>query len=72
MLYGCGVTGFDEEDCWRRIRAEVFVDNRMPPPRVVVLDIDVSTLDPVTVLPRIGNPAALGVWFPAWNVRPPA
>jgi hypothetical protein len=63
LLHGCGVTGVDEEDCWRRVRG-VFGDRPMPECRDVVLDIDVSTLDPVRVLPGVGNPAVLGVWFP--------
>jgi hypothetical protein len=63
LVYGCGVTGVDEDDCWRRVR-DVFGDRPMPECREVVLDIDVSTLDPVRVLPGVGNPAVIGVWFP--------
>jgi hypothetical protein len=63
ILYGCGVTGLDEEDCWRRVRG-VFGERPLPQVRDVVLDIDVSRLDPDRVLPGIGNPAVLGVWFP--------
>jgi hypothetical protein len=65
MRLGCGVTGLDAEDCWRRIREDAFRDLPLPPVGDAVFDIDVSTLDPDRVLPRIGNPAALGVWFPA-------
>ncbi|HEY3673087.1 MAG TPA: hypothetical protein VGN51_19275 [Acidimicrobiia bacterium] len=63
ILSGCGVTGLDEEDCWRRVRG-VFGERPLPEVRDVVLDIDVSTLDPDRVLSGIGNPAVLGVWFP--------
>ena len=70
MRHGCGVTGLDAEDCWRRVRADVFRDLALPPISDVVFDVDVSTLDPDWVLPRIGNPGALGVWFPARNTRP--
>jgi hypothetical protein len=70
VQHGCGVTGFDADDCWRRIREDVVRDFPLPPVRDAVFDIDVSTLDPDWVLPNIGNPAALGVWFPAWNARP--
>ena len=63
LIHGCGVTGRDEDDCWRRVRAR-FGDRPTPALRDVMLDIDVSTLDPVRVLPGVGNPAALGVWFP--------
>ena len=52
-----------EDDCWRRVR-DLFGDRAIPPNGEVVLDIDASTLDPVYVQPRIGNPAVLGVWFP--------
>jgi hypothetical protein len=70
LNHGCGVTGIDADDCWRRIRDDVFRDEPMPPVDDAVFDIDVSTLDGSWVLPRVGNPAALGVWFPAWNTRP--
>jgi hypothetical protein len=64
------VTGLDADDCWRRIREDVDRDFPLPPVRDAVFDIDVSILDPDWVLPNIGNPAALGVWFPVWNSRP--
>ncbi len=64
MLHGCGVTGLDADDCWRRVRDDVFGEQPLPPVGDAVFDIDVSTLDATWVLPRIGNPAALGVWFP--------
>jgi hypothetical protein len=63
LAYGCGVTGVDEDDCWRRVRA-LFADRPLPECSEVVFDVDVSTLDPVHVVPGIGNPAQLGVWFP--------
>jgi hypothetical protein len=62
LAYGCGVTGVDEDDCWRRVRA-VFGDRPLPECSEVVFDVDVSTLDPVHVVPGIGNPGQLGVWF---------
>jgi hypothetical protein len=68
--HGCGVTGLDADDCWRLVRDAVFAELPVPPVRDAVFDIDVSTLDADWVLPQIGNPAALGVWFPAWNARP--
>jgi hypothetical protein len=63
LMHGCGVTGLDEADCWRRVRA-LFGDRPVPPFREVVLDVDVSTLDLPVVRTGIGDPAALGVWFP--------
>jgi hypothetical protein len=55
--------GFDEDDSWRRVRA-VFADHPLPECSEATFDVDVSTLDPVHVVPGIGNPAQLGVWFP--------
>jgi hypothetical protein len=70
MRLGCGVAGLGAEDCWRRVREDVFRDRPLPPVGDAVFDIDVSTLDPDWALPRIGNPAALGVRFLAWDTRP--
>jgi hypothetical protein len=67
LLYGCGVTGLDADDCLKRMRDGLFSDRPMPAIRDVVFDIDVSTLDPM-VAEHLGNPATLGVWFPAMNL----
>jgi len=63
---GCGVTGFDADDCLKRVRDTFFRDAPMPAVKDAVLDIDVSSLD-AELQPRLGNPAALGIWFPALN-----
>ena len=67
VRYGCGVTGLDAEDCIKRVREALFPDETMPPIKDVVLDIDVGSLD-TSLLSQLGNPAALGIWFPALNM----
>ena len=67
LLHGCGVTGLDADDCLKRARDGLFSDRPMPPIRDAVLDVDVSTLDSA-LLSDLGNPAALGIWFPALNL----
>ena len=64
---GCGVTGLDADDCRARVRDEFFRDTPMPAVRELVLDVDVSDLDPM-LLPHLGNPAGLGIWYPALNL----
>jgi hypothetical protein len=67
LLYGCGVTGLDTDDCFKRVRDGLFSDRPMPAIRDVVFDVDVSSLDR-TLTQHLGNPAVLGIWFPALNV----
>jgi len=64
LLHGCGVTGFDDQDALDRMKVELFEARPMPDIDSVTLDVDVSTLDPDNVLPFIGDPTTLGVWFP--------
>jgi hypothetical protein len=64
LLHGCGVTGFDAQDALDRMHAELFEARPMPDIDSVTLDVDISTLDSDNVLPFIGNPTTLGVWFP--------
>ena len=33
----------------------------------VTVDVDVSTLDPKDILPKVG-PSSFGVWFPCLNI----
>jgi hypothetical protein len=57
-----GVTGWDADDCWSLVR-EAFGPSDLPRLERVVWDVDVSSLDAEAVLPRVGNPAARGIWF---------
>jgi hypothetical protein len=61
---GCGVTGYDEEDCRAMIQERVLGGGELPPTRRAVADVDVSTLDPKHVLPNMGSVLARGIWFP--------
>lgn len=61
---GCGVTGFDEEDCRRLIQEMLASNEELPPMRRIIADMDVSTLDPNHVLPNMGIVTKRGIWFP--------
>lgn len=61
---GCGVTAYSEEDARRLLAATVFRVSVLPQVRRVVVDVDVSALDPGHVLPNMLDPATRGVWFP--------
>ena len=65
---GCGVSGYDEEDCLDLVRTEIFDGRPLPEVRKRVPDIDVSSL-PDHLQAYLGNPAARGVWFPPLNLR---
>jgi hypothetical protein len=65
---GCGVSGYDEDDCLALVRSEIFDGRSLPEIRARVADIDVSTL-PEPLQQHLGNPAARGVWFPPLNLR---
>jgi hypothetical protein len=62
LRHGCGVTGFDRDDCIRRAN-ELFGDTPAPDVVEVIIDVDVSSL-PAAVRDRVDDPSALGVWFP--------
>ena len=64
LTVGCGVSGYDEDDCLALVRAEIFHGRPLPEIRSRVPDIDVSTL-PEPLQSVVGNPASRGVWFPA-------
>ena len=65
LSIGCGVTGYDEEDCLRMIREQLIDGAETPPIRKVIPDVDVSTLDEGHVLPNMGVPVWRGIWFPS-------
>ena len=67
---GCGVSGYDEDDCLALVRTHVFAGRPVPEFRARVPDIDVSTL-PAFVQQHLGNPASRGVWFPDLNLAAP-
>jgi hypothetical protein len=67
---GCGVSGYDEDDCLALLREQVFEGQALPPILRWVPSVDVSTL-PKDVRHAIGVSVYRGVWFPARNRRPP-
>ena len=68
LSFGCGVTGYDEEDCLEMIRDQLLEGAETPPIRKVTQDVDVSTLDEGHVLPNMGVPSWRGIWFPRLDV----
>lgn len=64
---GCGVTGYDEDDCLALVREEVFHGRPLPEILNRVADIDVSTV-PEHLQQHLGNPVSRGVWFPPLSV----
>jgi hypothetical protein len=69
-LEGCGVSGYDEADCLALVREELFEDRELPPIRLRVPSVDVSTL-PDNVRRSLGVPVYRGVSFPSRNQLPP-
>ncbi len=69
-LLGCGVSGYDRDDCLELLRQQFFTERAMPPIRREVPDVDVATL-PELVRIQMGVTVYRGVWFPALNRRPP-
>ena len=67
---GCGVSGYDEDDCLTLLSAQVSEGRELPPVLRGVPMIDVSTL-PKHVRDRMGVSVYRGVWFPALNREPP-
>ena len=62
---GCGVTAHDEVEALALLGKTVGRMAALPPVARVTEDVDVSRLDPNHVLPNIGDPTRLGVWYPA-------
>ena len=61
---GCGVSGYDEDDCRALVRAQLFAGHPLPEFRDRVPDVDVCRH---RLQQRLGNPASRGVWFPDLN-----
>ena len=61
---GCGVTAFDKAQALKIVEEKVFLNKQMPAIARIVEHVDVRNLDPGHVQPNMGNPAAIGVWFP--------
>lgn len=60
---GCGVTARDKDDALSLLRERVFAGE--PPPILQEIeDVDVSSLDPLHVIPNMDSVLVRGVWFP--------
>jgi hypothetical protein len=63
-ILGCGVTAYSLDDAMLLIKKTVYPDRPVPSIDSIIEGIDVSSLDANHVLPNIGVPARLGVWYP--------
>jgi hypothetical protein len=61
---GCGVTASDMKDAKHLLRDRLFRQSPIPTIKVVIENVDVSTLDEFHILPNIGVPVVRGVWYP--------
>jgi hypothetical protein len=62
MTLGCGVTAFDLADAMQLVADAVGAP--CPEAERVTVDVDVSTLDELHVLPNMYPPSERGIWFP--------
>lgn len=61
---GCGVTAHDAGDALSMLKQEFFPAGSLPDIAELIVNIDVSTLDPGHILPNIGITVDRGIWFP--------
>jgi hypothetical protein len=60
---GCGVTGYDLDDCLRLVQEIVFKGHALPLVAQVIEDVDVSSLGD-RLRSRVGVPVWRGIWYP--------
>ena len=63
-LLGCGVTAANRDEALQIICDFVFKNKPIPRIKDCIENVDVSILDKKHVLPNMGNPALMGIWFP--------
>jgi hypothetical protein len=61
---GCGVTAWTPDDAAMLLQKGPFGGNQMPAIAEIIVDVEVSALDPGHVLPNMEPPVWRGVWFP--------
>ncbi len=61
---GCGVTAYSYEDALAIINEKVFQSAPLPQIKLVVENVDVSTLDSNHIQPNMELAIKRGVWFP--------
>jgi hypothetical protein len=59
-----GVTAWTLDDARLLVSKEVFGGRDLPPLRLLIEDVDVSTLDAGHVLPNMNPPNERGIWYP--------
>ena len=64
-LLGFGVTAYSLDDAYFLLEAEGYLIDRSVE---VIVDVDVSTLNPKEILPNAGPSSFRGVWFPCLNI----
>jgi hypothetical protein len=71
MRGGCGVTGYDLDDCLRLIQEVVFRGDALPAVASVIEDVDVSSLDFDRLRGNFGVPVWRGIWYPNFQRSAP-
>jgi hypothetical protein len=61
---GCGVTAYNSEDALYLISNMVFKGHTLPAVKIMIENIDLTTLDAGHVLPNMSPPNVRGIWFP--------
>ena len=61
---GCGITALNYEDALEIIDEKIFRNNKRPPVKNAVENIDISDLDQGHVIPNMKAPISRGIWFP--------
>ncbi|WP_431050327.1 hypothetical protein [Roseateles sp. L2-2] len=61
---GCGISAFDHHDALKLLEATVFKEHGALEIASIAEDVDVSTLNPLHVLPNMGSCLIRGLWFP--------
>ena len=60
---GCGVTAYSLDHAKRILEDQVF-NGPLPNVSRITENIDINDLDPGHVLPNMGPPNRIGIWFP--------
>jgi hypothetical protein len=64
LALGCGVTAYNYDDALYILCKKVFRDSVVPSPKIVIEDIDVSTLDAGPALVNMAPPNLRGISYP--------
>jgi len=64
LLFGCGITAYNEKDALYILGLRVFKGLKIPEIVTMEEDVDIGGLDPRHVIPNMKNYTLRGVWFP--------